>query len=221
MHIDQKTIVIFDLEEAIRTVLSAELTSEAYRTYPFEFATEACDFVIQNQPDMILSDIKLNYMDGFEFLTFLKKNRFTQNIPFLYVTGYADLKTAIWSKMMGACDFVSKPYDLVDLFETIERVLTENRDISKTTYDKSIDNTPMDKHAFCDWETICRYFVKNLSRYSTHHEVPDNSAHWHMDFLFTQNKHQYFDRLVRPYTYDKINPDILSKGLNPLVTPTP
>jgi FixJ family two-component response regulator len=40
------------------------------------------------------------------------------------LTGFADLKNAIESKKLGAEDFVSKPYDLVDLLTTVERVLT-------------------------------------------------------------------------------------------------
>lgn len=43
----------------------------------------------------------------------------------IMLTGFADLKNAIESKKHGAEDFVSKPYDLVDLLTTIERVLSE------------------------------------------------------------------------------------------------
>ncbi|TAK33713.1 MAG: response regulator, partial [Lysobacteraceae bacterium] len=42
----------------------------------------------------------------------------------IMLTGFADLKNAIESKKLGAEDFVSKPYDLVDLLTTVERVLS-------------------------------------------------------------------------------------------------
>ena len=57
-----------------------------------------------------------------EVLKFIKKEH--PAVKVIMLTGFADLKNAIESKKLGADDFVSKPYDLVDLLTTIERVLT-------------------------------------------------------------------------------------------------
>jgi FixJ family two-component response regulator len=61
-------------------------------------------------------------VDGFEVLKFVKERWPKTKVVML--TGFADLKNAIESKKLGAEDFVSKPYDLVDLLTTVERVLT-------------------------------------------------------------------------------------------------
>jgi FixJ family two-component response regulator len=61
-------------------------------------------------------------VDGFEVLKFVKDRWPKTKVVML--TGFADLKNAIESKKLGAEDFVSKPYDLVDLLTTVERVLT-------------------------------------------------------------------------------------------------
>jgi two-component system response regulator HydG len=61
-------------------------------------------------------------VDGFEVLKFVKENHPTSKV--IMLTGFADLKNAIESKKLGAEDFVSKPYDLVDLLTTVERVLS-------------------------------------------------------------------------------------------------
>jgi FixJ family two-component response regulator len=63
-------------------------------------------------------------VDGFEVLKFVKE-RWPQT-KVVMLTGFADLKNAIESKKLGAEDFVSKPYDLVDLLTTVERVLTSS-----------------------------------------------------------------------------------------------
>jgi YesN/AraC family two-component response regulator len=60
---------------------------------------------------------------GFDVLKHIKDNYPATKVVML--TGFADLKNAIESKKLGAEDFVSKPYDLVDLLTTIERVLSE------------------------------------------------------------------------------------------------
>ncbi len=61
-------------------------------------------------------------VDGFEVLKFIKEKK--PDTKVIMLTGFADLKNAIESKKLGAEDFVSKPYDLVDLLTTIERVLS-------------------------------------------------------------------------------------------------
>ncbi len=62
-------------------------------------------------------------MNGFEVLKYIKEKH--EKTKVVMLTGFADLKNAIESKKLGADDFVSKPYDLVDLLTTIERVLSE------------------------------------------------------------------------------------------------
>jgi len=63
-------------------------------------------------------------MNGFEYLEWIKANPLPQ-ISGYFLTGFCDLKNAVESKKMGADDFVSKPYDLVDLFSTIRRILCD------------------------------------------------------------------------------------------------
>lgn len=125
MKEDRKKIVVVDDEECIRTVLASELTSGGYDAFPIDLKTDAYDWVIENQPDLIISDIKAPVLDGFEFLRMLKANPHTAQIPFIFLTGYSSLAVAIEAKKLGADDFVSKPYDLVDLLQTIQRVLKD------------------------------------------------------------------------------------------------
>jgi YesN/AraC family two-component response regulator len=61
-------------------------------------------------------------VDGFEVLKYVKER--LPKTKVIMLTGFADLKNAIESKKLGAEDFISKPYDLVDLLTTVERVLT-------------------------------------------------------------------------------------------------
>jgi YesN/AraC family two-component response regulator len=83
---------------------------------------EAIDLLQAHSYDLILLDIKMPRVDGFQVLRFVKEK--LPHIKVIMLTGFADLKNAIESKKLGAEDFISKPYDLVDLLATIERVLT-------------------------------------------------------------------------------------------------
>ena len=117
------SILVVDDEEALRTVLSSELASEGYQVESAGDGDEAISIIEKKQFDLVLLDIKMPKVDGFEVLKFIKKS--FPAIKVIMLTAFADLKNAIESKKLGAEDFISKPYDLVDLLTTIERVLSE------------------------------------------------------------------------------------------------
>ncbi len=119
----KSSILVVDDEEALRTVLSSELNSEGYEVRTAADGDEAINELGKAVFDLVLLDIKMPRTNGFEVLKFIKEKQPKTKVVML--TGFADLKNAIESKKLGADDFVSKPYDLVDLLTTIERVLTE------------------------------------------------------------------------------------------------
>ena len=119
----KSSILVVDDEDALRTVLSGELASEGYEVQTASDGDEAVTEMGKANFDLVLLDIKMPRMNGFEVLKFIKEKHAKTKVVML--TGFADLKNAIESKKLGADDFVSKPYDLVDLLTTIERVLSE------------------------------------------------------------------------------------------------
>jgi DNA-binding NtrC family response regulator len=119
----KNSILVVDDEDALRTVLSGELINEGYDVKSAADGDEAISEVERSAFDLVLLDIKMPRMNGFEVLKYIKDKHAKTKVVML--TGFADLKNAIESKKLGADDFVSKPYDLVDLLTTIERVLSE------------------------------------------------------------------------------------------------
>jgi DNA-binding NtrC family response regulator len=119
----KSTILVVDDEEALRTVLSSELVNEGYDVNTAADGDDAVRELGKKHYDLVLLDIKMPRLNGFEVLKHIKENHAKTKVVML--TGFADLKNAIESKKLGADDFVSKPYDLVDLLTTIERVLND------------------------------------------------------------------------------------------------
>jgi DNA-binding NtrC family response regulator len=119
----KSSILVVDDEDALRTVLTNELMNEGYEVRNAGDGDEALTELQKVEYDLVLLDIKMPRVNGFEVLKFIKDHQPRTKVVML--TGFADLKNAIESKKLGADDFVSKPYDLVDLLTTIERVLTE------------------------------------------------------------------------------------------------
>ena len=121
--LNSRSILVVDDEEALRSVLSSELAGEGYQVDTAADGDEAIGTLQNKKFDLVLLYIKMPKVDGFEVLKFIKKN--TPQMKVIMLTAFADLKNAIESKKLGAEDFISKPYDLVDLLTTIERVLSE------------------------------------------------------------------------------------------------
>jgi DNA-binding NtrC family response regulator len=120
---EKSRILVVDDEDTLRTVLSQELNGEGYEVDTAADGQIAIDTLKNKQFELILLDIKMPNVNGFEVLKYIKQNH--PKLKVIMLTGFADLKNAIESKKLGAEDFVSKPYDLVDLITTIERVLSE------------------------------------------------------------------------------------------------
>jgi DNA-binding NtrC family response regulator len=115
-------ILIVDDDSLLQNSLNYVL-SDKYDTLIAGSGERAIAILEHHPVDLVLLDIKMPRMNGFEVLKYIKEQHGKTKVVML--TGFADLKNAIESKKLGADDFVSKPYDLVDLLTTIERVLTE------------------------------------------------------------------------------------------------
>jgi two-component system nitrogen regulation response regulator NtrX len=118
-----KSVLVVDDEKSVRDSIKMILEYERFDVQFAEDGPTALQRVEAATFDLVLLDIKMPRVNGFEVLKHIKENAARTKVVML--TGFADLKNAIESKKLGADDFVSKPYDLVDLLTTIERVLNE------------------------------------------------------------------------------------------------
>ncbi len=119
-------VLVVDDEEALRFLLASELEAEAFEVQSAGDGDEAIDLVRKKSEqgdrfDVVLLDIKMPRVDGFEVLKYVKGN--IPETKVIMLTAYADVKNAIESLRLGASDFVSKPYDLDDILTSINRAL--------------------------------------------------------------------------------------------------
>jgi CheY-like chemotaxis protein len=78
------------------------------------------------KPDIILCDILMPEMDGYNVFAGLKDNPDTMDIPFIFITCSAEKKEVEMGLGIGADGYISKPFDEAELFEKIERCLKPN-----------------------------------------------------------------------------------------------
>ena len=118
---EKSRVLVVDDEEALRYLLSTELAAEGYEVDTAGDGDEAIEIIKKKDYDVVLLDIKMPRVDGFEVLKFIKQNK--PEIKVIMLTAYADVKNAIEALKLGASDFVSKPYDLEDILTSINRAL--------------------------------------------------------------------------------------------------
>ncbi len=116
-------ILVVDDEDALRTGLSGELTSKGYNVSTASDGDEAISGLQKETFDLVVLDIKMPRVNGFEVLKFVKEKHPETKVVML--AGFADFGNVIDVKKLGAEDFVAKPFDLANLLTTIERVLSE------------------------------------------------------------------------------------------------
>jgi DNA-binding NtrC family response regulator len=120
---NQISVLLVDDEEALRFTLSSELTAEGYIVKDAADGDIAIEMVKKEDFDVVLLDIKMPHVDGFEVLKFVKSHRPETKV--IMLTAFGDMQNAIQSLKLGASDFASKPYDFHDLLATISRALAK------------------------------------------------------------------------------------------------
>lgn len=115
-------LLIVDDEEYLRTILESELgDSDEFNVDTAADGGQAINKIQQKVYDVILLDIKMPRVGGIEVLQFVQEYSPTTQV--IILTNYADIKTAIKTIKMGAYDFLAKPYDVDELFNTIHRAI--------------------------------------------------------------------------------------------------
>ena len=108
-------VLIVDDEEANRMLLRDPLETHGYEIVEAENGEQALQKVEQRPPDVILLDVMMPRMDGFEVCRRLKKDERTAHIPILIVTALSERMERMMGIAAGASDFLTKPVDLQEV----------------------------------------------------------------------------------------------------------
>lgn len=114
-------VLIVDDEELIRWSLSQDLTNSGYKTVVAADLAEAMAALETENPDVVLSDLRLGRDSGLDVLK--NARRINPEMPVIIMTAFADLASAVEALREGAADYISKPLQLAGLKITLKRVL--------------------------------------------------------------------------------------------------
>lgn len=101
------TILIVDDDESLRQLLGLHLSAAGYAVLLAEDAIAAGYLVLRQPPDLIISDVNMPHMDGFEFVAALKSDKTLPDIPVIFLTSFEEGDHR--GKQLGAVGYLTKP----------------------------------------------------------------------------------------------------------------
>jgi CRP-like cAMP-binding protein len=115
-----KTILVIDDNNDLRENTAEILDLAGYKTLTAENGKRGVEVATREKPDVIVCDIMMPELDGYGVLHLLRKNADTQNIPFIFLTAKTERSDFRKGMEMGADDYVTKPFEDIELLNAIE-----------------------------------------------------------------------------------------------------
>ena len=122
-----KKVLIIEDNDDIREGIAEVLNLAGYETYTAKNGKIGVELATKNLPDIILCDIMMPELDGYGVLYLLQKNIKTAAIPFIFMTAKAERADMRKGMEMGADDYLTKPFDDLELFNAIESRLKKKQ----------------------------------------------------------------------------------------------
>ncbi|MDR3279089.1 MAG: response regulator [Synergistaceae bacterium] len=129
-----KNILVVDDNIASLKEIAVQL-KDYYAVSLAKSGTQALEVCVRRRPDLILLDVRMSGMDGFETIERIKENPVLSDIPVFFITGDKDMATEVRGLKSGAVDFITKPVERSILLHRIElhlRFSSYRRQLAKT-----------------------------------------------------------------------------------------
>lgn len=119
-----ETVLVADDDDTLRNWLALELEQKGFQvvTAPDGLAALAAAQV-ESKPDVILLDVDMPQMNGFEVATALQQSQDTSSIPIIFLTGRVSMKDKMAGFQAGAADYLTKPFNVSELIARIKATL--------------------------------------------------------------------------------------------------
>ncbi len=123
----QPTVLVVDDQESGRFVLEGLLATQGYNVAMATNGREALEYIAASPPDAVLLDVMMPGMNGYEVCRLLRLDPQTAALPIIMVTALDDRESRLKGLKVGADEFISKPFDRLELRTRLETIIQLNR----------------------------------------------------------------------------------------------
>jgi len=114
-------ILVVDDEDLIRDSLSEYFKSEGFVCETAGTGREALEKLVSRNFTLVVTDIQMPHINGFQLLEHLSRN--CPHVAVMMITGQADVESAVQAMQQGACDYITKPFNLERVLDKVNRAL--------------------------------------------------------------------------------------------------
>jgi DNA-binding response OmpR family regulator len=125
MKAKAKRILIVDDSNTNVILLDAILGNRGYDIIKTTSVKEASPYLEDTPPDLILLDLLMPKISGYQFLEEIRKNKKTKNIPVLVITAVTEEESKVRTKKLGIADYIEKPINIQALITKVEKILNK------------------------------------------------------------------------------------------------
>ena len=118
-----KKILLVDDEDQLINIMATILQDEGFAVKKMPSAEEALKAYASYSPDLVISDVRMENMDGFTMFEQLKRTQTNRIVPFIFLTAMDDRLGQQRAKTLGATAYVSKPFDVDDFVGIVKKAL--------------------------------------------------------------------------------------------------
>ena len=123
----KKTSILFvDDEKDVLDSFSTGLTERGYEIVAASSGSQALDLLASYTPNLIIADLRMQPMNGFDLFQQIKKNTRLSNVPFFFLTAVDDELAQKYGQKLGVDAYITKPVDLDQLDTLIKTRLSES-----------------------------------------------------------------------------------------------
>ncbi len=133
-----KTILLIEDNKDVRENTAEILELAHYNVVQAENGKQGVEEAQQHKPDLIICDIMMPVLDGYGVIHLLNKSPETASIPFIFLTAKSERLDFRKGMEMGADDYISKPFDDIELLNAVESRLKKN-EILKAEFSKDVN----------------------------------------------------------------------------------
>jgi DNA-binding response OmpR family regulator len=137
-----RRVLVIDDEQPIRAVCSVNLTASGMEVLEAEDGERGLDLARREQPDLILLDVMMPGVNGWDVARRLAADASTRDIPVVFLTARAEASDRRHARHLGGVGYIVKPFDPVELGELIEDVLTRIERGERTDLQREITEEP-------------------------------------------------------------------------------
>ncbi|MFN3551389.1 MAG: response regulator [Endomicrobiia bacterium] len=136
---EKKLVVVLDDEESILEIIKINLTKENFEVCCFDTPKKFFNFLQEKIPDLIILDIMLPQLDGFEICKKLKSEQKLSSVPIIFLSAKSEEIDKVLGLELGADDYITKPFSVRELIARVKTVLRRQQ-IKKETKTIKIGN---------------------------------------------------------------------------------